>query len=841
MRTRLAVLFCSAVAVLLLLGWTTSARADAPQIERIRIGLPAGRSGQESGRSRNGSWAPVAITLKAGAEGNPQGAYRLRIESADLEELTYQSTASVPALAGNSERTVLAYIVPQGDGANFKVQLETTSGTAVQTISKLTRDASKDEVLNPADVCFFAVGAGLSQLKRAAEKLDKPEAKEADPNQPKQPGEAPPGADFDPDAGKRQFVFAEDASLLPDRWFGYDAVDIVVLATGKADFVNQLAQDSESARRNAMLEWVRRGGQLVLSVGRNHQEVSKLLQKMPLIDCKITGVQKLELANLATGWCQREGRRVLPRQAFEVATLVPGKSVHTMLRDGFAVDVIGKGGREGEERSVIVESSCGLGRVILVAFDLDTPPFTTWEGQLPFWTRLQTEVAPYMPVRGKGMGMAPGMPRPPVIRRGRMGAMWVEEEPTSDMRTVIKRSMENFDEVPTVSFGVVALFILFYIVLVGPLDYFVLKKLFKRLEWTWVTFPVTVLLVSVAAYATAYALKGDETRINKIDLVDIDLHEPNQIYGQTWFTLFSPRAQSYTLGIEPAAGTWSAPLPAGAPTPVLTLLEGGERTPRSGLQGLFPRPYEYTEDGSGLMRVPVPVWATRSFTASWRAPLKAKEPVIGITDDIGPIRRSEGDKLSGRITNNLQVKLLDAVLFYREKWYKLDTLAPGESRRLEKLFDLQEQGQGRPLNEWFGSGLLAPGTPEAPSGRPIPYGAQGRSVYLLMKELMFYRQYSQGVPDAQTNAGLRSFDQTWRLKPLPQYPVGAQPRYRDEAILIARAPMLVDKSEVVAEHPASPSQLWVGALPEEHKERPRVPGFSSQETYIRVFIPVGSR
>ena len=51
-----------------------------------------------------------------------------------------------------------------------------------------------------------------------------------------------------------------------------------------------------------------------------------------------------------------------------------------------------------------------------------------------------------------------------------------------------------------------ALQILIYIIIVGPLDYLVLKKLMKRLtghermEWTWITFPTVVLVVSIGAY-----------------------------------------------------------------------------------------------------------------------------------------------------------------------------------------------------------------------------------------------------------------------------------------------------------------------------------------------------
>ena len=120
---------------------------------------------------------------------------------------------------------------------------------------------------------------------------------------------------------------------------------------------------------------------------------------------------------------------------------------------------------------------------------------------------------------------------------------------------------------PVISFGWVALFILIYIVIVGPLDYFLLKRVFKRLELTWITFPVLVLIVSVAAYATAYYFKGDDLRINKIDLSrDTICTAPRQAYGTTWFTLFSPRIQNYTVGLEPSAPGWARPPAAEAST-----------------------------------------------------------------------------------------------------------------------------------------------------------------------------------------------------------------------------------------------------------------------------------
>ncbi|MFN7135861.1 MAG: hypothetical protein ACK4N5_27600, partial [Myxococcales bacterium] len=82
-------------------------------------------------------------------------------------------------------------------------------------------------------------------------------------------------------------------------------------------------------------------------------------------------------------------------------------------------------------------------------------------------------------------------------------ALRSSRDPSFDLAGGLRDRLEEFPGVSNLSFGWVALFILFYILLVGPLDYLFLSKVVKRLEWTWLTFPTLVLLVSLAAYFTA--------------------------------------------------------------------------------------------------------------------------------------------------------------------------------------------------------------------------------------------------------------------------------------------------------------------------------------------------
>src|SRR5262249_51778165 len=185
-----------------------------------------------------------------------------------------------------------------------------------------------------------------------------------------------------------------------------------------------------------------------------------------------------------------------PRAEFAVATLAPkpDRPTRTILS-----------GDDQGRIPLAVQSPYGLGRITVFGFDLDRGPFSEWGSRGPFWENLVAQTAHPLP-QGQferypvGRGAAP-----------------------EDYSTSLQGSLDYFEGVPVVSFGWVALFILIYIVLIGPVDYLFLKKVVKRLEWTWVTFPIIVITVSAGAYFAAYALKGKDLKINKVDVVDIDL------------------------------------------------------------------------------------------------------------------------------------------------------------------------------------------------------------------------------------------------------------------------------------------------------------------------------
>jgi hypothetical protein len=758
-----------------------------PTIEQVRVGLPTGQGGEKASYSRNGMWVPVYIMLKASKDGNPQGSYKLVLETTDGEDLPYRYTTQVPALPANDDHTVISYIRPGSDGSEITVTLQAHDGRTLQTFPRVLRGSR--EILGSRDQLFLTLGSRLPGLRRAM--------------QPAQQNPAEPNDDNLEDRGLRHTASIDAIAQMPDLWFGYETVDLVVLTTGSKELLDQLLTDTGTARFSALAEWVRRGGKLIVSVGSNHQEVARLFAKVPLLDCKITGSNTLTESPALRVWSDL---RMPPLRKLEVALLEPGPSTVTLLSEEL------EGGGK-KKRPLVVQGSYGLGMVAYIAFDVDTPPLTTWEGQTAFWHRCLNELTPRL---------SDGNPNPNAALAGQPQLGMFQDRP--ELATELQRALDDFGDIPTIPFYWVALFIVFYILLVGPIDYFILKKLFKRLELTWVTFPLTVILISVAAYFIAYAVKGDDRRVNKVDLVEIDLHQPKQVYGTSWFTLFSPRIQNYTLGIEPAA-VWAA-APAGNSPPgatVVNVLDRPEEGGRKGSQGLFRRPYEYAEDAAGLERVPIPVWATRSFTASWQAPLPGgKSPLdITITRQRG---REEDGEIEVHVTNNLPIALQGLSLFYRYRWYgDKRELMPGE----RGMYVLGGEGK-KPLPDWFSDPVLQRTLLPGQSLRQRELSSQLAN--RLIKPLLFHDTSAT----AMFNSGLRMLDQSWRIRDR------GDPKIlpREEVILVARTPYQTGKAQDLDRTSGAPTHLWLDELPGAGRQRPEPSGYLSQESFLRVYIPV---
>jgi hypothetical protein len=808
------------------------ALAQTPRVEitGVRIGfrgsiIRSNNRGAAQTRFKSGAWAPVEVDLEVKDAPLQAGSYILVVETTDSDDMqnVYVETRFLPTIQPKEQPTLLAYVRPGGSNSEVTVTVQqgrlrpdgTLERGQVLRWKKLTQvDVNP---LPPSSYGYLTLGGRVRSLYKA---LATPPNVAVNMG----PGAAPRPAvvdeDTDPEEnGNRSFAHLDQVSQMPTYWFGYQPADMVLMLTATQQFVADLSggqqDDPISVRREALAEWVRRGGRLVVSVSKNHQEVNKILEQMKIIPAlavegqlqvpQLPGVERWAGAGVPFRGLGPKNQPGAPA-VVDIAKLKAGPGVEVL-----AYDKVVPG---PDAHPVIVQAPCGLGRVIVVGFDLDQAPFTTWGGRTQFWKQFVTVTEPN---GGVGDQIVQGNP-------------WgVNANQGNELAAKLVHSLEAFPDVPVISFGWVALFILVYILIVGPLDYFFLKKVVKRLELTWITFPAVVIVISAVAYFAAYYLKGSDLRINKVDIVDVDLHG-GHAYGTTWFTLFSPRIQNYTIGVEPGTGWGAEEKDPKKYAPFVGWMgrpeEGWGGTVHGGSQGLFRRAYDYAPESSGLLGVPIQVWSTKTFSGSWYRAIKDNELLE--TDFRVPNNDQTRMKLSGTITSHLPVELQDVALFYRGKYYALDNLAPDNPQRIDAKMD-----KGNDAQNWFGQSLAPLNAPLVQSGRPRPYMGQDapQPVGLYVKSILFSGDKAQ---QGTRNSLLRFLDERWRL----------DKDNTKEAVLFGRAVPPAGKgreggAEEMSRSGLSASKLWLGKLPGSGK-RDDIPGTLSQETFVRVYIPVNT-
>jgi hypothetical protein len=744
------------------------------RINTVRVGFP---SSLVDSQFKSGNWTPVYVDITAGPE--PIAHAKLTIEAVDTDDVRNNYTVDVPLLDPGDSATVMAYTKPGSESADVGVSIR-MDGVLI---------AAKGDNYFPAipldHHLYLTIGGRAPGLKRAVAGQVGPDEQTAY-------------------SGPEHVVALDDIRQFPTRWFGYEAVDMMFLTTSDRDFLTAFLNEREG-RKDALAEWVRRGGHIVVSVGRNQDIVSQIDALQQLLPVTVKGMQQLPLVRGPAKWTDsRFGALENPppklnptgaRPPVEVATLLPkaGRDVDQLLTE------------PDTKQLLIARGAYGMGKVTVVAFDLDRPPFTSWldKGQNEFWKKLILETAPAVRLESqeaKQLGM--GMPT---------------QQNTTDLGTSLQENLEHFSDMPVISFGWVALFILVYILIVGPLDYFFLKKVVKRLELTWITFPTVVITISVVAYFTAYWLKGDDQRINKIDVLDVDLHT-QQVYGTTWFSIFSPRIQNYIVGLKPAdALSGSAPV---NPDSVTMSWMGRPESGAGGVGrarsqgGLFRRAYDYAPEATGMIRVPIQVWATKNFVASWDVPLDPSKPIV-VANLEHP--RGNPDAITGSITSNFPVPLQNVAIYQVHggsgRWYPMENLLPGVPQRLDNIL---AAGNGQEVGSWINSE-----TDAASPGRKG--GGMSRApTEPIIKSLMF----EQSNRTKRPNNLLRNMDESWRLG------------HKNEVILYARLPRADGESESLAASPEAQTALWLGELPTPGATRPPILGSMSQAAYLRIFVPV---
>ena len=605
-----------------------------PEIVGVQVGF--------AGHYKPGLWTPVEVALRGG--GRPV-TYRLALVAPDGDGVPCRvfTPAGPPCRLGpGEEKSDLLYVRFGRTESSLAVELrdvELPEGGQVVAAKVFEAravwpESQSSEVPPSGRQLMLVVGSDLLGVKEAIGVLRRPAA--------------------DPATAIR----LDDFTQMPTRWYGYEGVEVVVLSTSRPEIYRGMKPDSPQIV--ALSDWVNLGGKLVLCAGRHAEEV--LQEGAPL-------------RALAPGRLQQ---MLTLRQSNALETYSGSlKPISQSLRVPQLADLQGTVEvQDAKDLPLVVRRTSGFGQIVFVAVDLDLPPLSGWPGR-PLLMRklLDISEAPLAEAAQSSTVMHFGF---------------------DDMAGQLRSALDQFEGIPAVSFWLVVAVFLGYLVLIGPVEYLFLRKVLRRMEWTWLTFPPVMLACCCAAYGTAHWLKGDEIRVNQVDLVDVDV-QSGLLRGTSWANLFSPQTQPYDLSVQPGGAGWQpAPRSAGwqdaprrgpARAEVVVSWFG---LPGSGLGGMSPKtagpvsweqPYQVSPRLDRLVGLPVQVWSTKSLCARWTARV---EP--GVAAEL----TEQSHTPVGTVTNRLDFPLSQCLLVYGRWLYELGTLRPGQSVSIGTTHDRRE-------------------------------------------------------------------------------------------------------------------------------------------------------
>lgn len=319
------------------------------------------------------------------------------------------------------------------------------------------------------------------------------------------------------------------------------------------------------AQGQSLLQYVGLGGALVLGGGAGWRRTLSQLppELVPLRPQVSTAVSMEPLLDLLG----RHSNLIAPSVAGQLA---PGARV--VLADSAG-------------NPLIAEMSYGAGRIEQLTFD---PADETVAGHAEevrsTWTVVLSRLNPVNPniprKFGIGVVLAPLAGPLPQYMNGR-GSL--------DAQLVNLLSDTSLNALPPL--GLLGGLLVLYILIAGPLNYAVVRRLGKR-ELMWVTVPLIAVLFTGAAYSVGVALHGSEYFVNEIQVLRVT--PGGAVDAAVYDAVFSPRrgdlsiqapegslASTYVSGLPYQPGTVSNDSVTVGRTPVINLRDVPVWNPRN--------------------------------------------------------------------------------------------------------------------------------------------------------------------------------------------------------------------------------------------------------------------
>ena len=472
---------------------------------------------------------------------------------------------------------------------------------------------------------------------------------------------------------------------LPDKWFGYEAIEMVVLTTTNPQLFEGLT--AESPQIQALNDWVKLGGKMLLAVGRDAEPLVSPLS--PLGErVRVRGESGEEMSSphpspLPEGEGTRSGALspFLPGQFNGMTELRSGtpferfvNSQRQIFMNGTEEAPFMRMPRITDPRGIvfvrdgdlplIIRTAHGLGTIIYFGGDLSERPLVNWRDR----TTLMRNIMQWN-----------------VERRGavdpRAGAML--QLGYNDISGQIRSALDQFEGVYVIPFSVILIILTGYWLVIGLFDWFLVHKVLKKPILTWVTFPLWIVLFCFLTYSLAAPGRPNTTQQNTLTLVDVD-YETGVSRTSIWQGVYSPIDQHYNGALISGAICCGRIIEPG--------ISGGHFSwfglPGSGLGGMAPNtvtPHVWRVGSTqssvvAITDVPIQTRSTKSFFGQYHGNSldKSNRLIAQLSDEEGvPVGTLE-------IPDDFQFSLKNSILVYGRWVFELGELQPGQTIRLTR-------------------------------------------------------------------------------------------------------------------------------------------------------------
>jgi hypothetical protein len=234
----------------------------------------------------------------------------------------------------------------------------------------------------------------------------------------------------------------------------------------------------------------------------------------------------------------------------------------------------------------------------------------------------------------------------------------------------IVNATANLPSITLPSTGGLLLLLIAYIVLVGPVNYMVLRVLDRR-EWAWATVPALIVAFTVAAFGFGVITRGSNVVVHEVAIVR-GAPGTDQATTQSWLAIFSPSRTSFQIS-TPGDTLLSAPMM------VNDVFGQGSSSALDVLEG----------DPTRIRDLSVGYGSVRTI----RAEGTTKGPVVDADLHL------DGSTIRGTITNRSSRTLSASVLVLGTSFARVGDVAPGASASVELAVTSLDQSNFMSLSD----------------------------------------------------------------------------------------------------------------------------------------------